>query len=271
MPLNILLAGGARPDVIEAFADAAAMLAGGGDVIVAGGPFRRAGELDDMRRLCHARRIGLVVPTIDDDLPLWSAMSGGLADSGTLVAVSPTATIALCHDRYLATRSLAALGFPAAPAWLPAQVSPELPMPVVVSARTPRTQATPVVIDRYTDLDRYLTRHPDTIVQPLPQGPLVDVDVCCDASGRLTVVGHPEFAEVAVSVTAALHIMGAAAIQAAIEGDRLVIRNVSARFSGRLAGGVPRALVELAVTQSAHPLWMDGLETAPVSVMGAVA
>jgi hypothetical protein len=75
MPLNVLLAGGADSTMRQAFAQAAQDVAAGGDVLVTPGPFRRAHEIDEVRAMAHKHGIGLIVPTIDDDLPLWAALA----------------------------------------------------------------------------------------------------------------------------------------------------------------------------------------------------
>ena len=124
MPLNVLLAGGAEASTVHAFAKAALEVTGGGDIFMTQGPFRRAHEIDEARALARRHDIGLIVPTIDDDLPLWAALAGSFAAEGTHVAVSAPSTVALCHDRHVLCRSLTLMGIPAAATWLPGQVSP---------------------------------------------------------------------------------------------------------------------------------------------------
>lgn len=272
MPLNVLLAGGADEPVRHVFARAAQELAGGGDIFVTNGPFRRAHEIEDVRLLALRHSIGLIVPTIDDDLPLWAALAGGFAASGTYVAVSPASTVAMCGDRHVACRSLNLMGIAAAASWLPGQVSRELPMPLIVLTRNPRHGIKPIRVTTYHDLDRCLSQQPDAVVQAGLDGTEFTVDLCCDLRGRLLTVIPQEYAELALCITSRLQLVGPASIHGTLSGDRAVVREISPRLSGAMdmtldAGArVPRLLVEMALERQGR-LTYGG----PTAVMGAVA
>lgn len=273
MPLNVLLAGGAEAPTVHAFAKATLEVAGGGDVFMTQGPFRRAHEIDDARALARRHDIGLIVPTIDDDLPLWSALAGSFAAEGTHVAVSSASTVALCHDRHVLCRSLSLMGIPAAATWLPGQVSADLPFPLLVMSRNPRAGTPPIEVQSYEELDHVLGQRPDAVVQARLDGPEFEVDVCCDLQGRLLTVTPTEYAELAVCVVSALHISGPATVFGTLSGDRPVIRSISPRLSAHLdmsygAGArVPVELVEMALVRRNETVVYGGVSAA----MGAVA
>ncbi len=272
MPLNVLLAGGAGVDTVHAFAEAAQALAGGGDVYMTHGPFRRAHEIDEARALTRRHDIGLIVPTIDDDLPLWAALAGSFAADGVHVAISPAATVAMCHDRHVMCRSLALMGITAAASWLPGQVSRDLAMPLLVWTRNPRAGAEPVCVHSYHELDVLLSQRPDAVVQAKLDGQEFEVSLCCDGGGRLLTVAPSEYAELAVCVASAVHLTGPATIHGTLTGDRPVVRAISPRLSTALevSGGagarVPAALVTLAL-ESRIATTYGGVTAA----MGAVA
>lgn len=273
MPLNVLLAGGADTPMLQAFAQATQAVAAGGDVFVTPGPFRRAHEIDEVRAMSQKHGIGLIVPTIDDDLPLWAALSGSFAAAGTHVAVSSASTVAMCHDRHLTCRSLALMGIPAAATWLPAQVTTDLPLPLMVLSRNPRAGAEPVRVSSVQELDFCLSHRPDAIVQAALDGPEFEVDVCCDLKGRLISVTPTEYAELAVCVTSAVQLVGPATIYGTLAGDRPVVRAISPRLSTTMdltqgaAARVPTALVEMALVRRTQLGMYGGL----AAVMGAVA
>lgn len=272
MPLNILLAGGAEATMRYAFSKAAQEVADGGDIFVTNGPFRRAHEIDDVRRLAARHGIGLIVPTIDDDLPLWAALAGGFAADGTHVAVPPASTVAMCHDRHVMCRSLTFMGIAAAASWLPSQVSRDLPMPLVVLTRNPRHGIDPVRVTSYRELDLCLAQRPDSVVQAGLEGPEFTVDLCCDLEGRLLTVIPSEYAELAVCIASAVRLSGPATIHGTLAGDRPVVRTISPRLSRTLdmtqgAGArVPVMLAEMALERRNR--WTYRGTTA---VMGAVA
>lgn len=273
MPLNVLLAGGADAPMIHAFAKAAQEAAGGGDVFMTHGPFRRAQEIDEVRALTRRHQIGLIVPTIDDDLPLWAALAGSFAAEGTHVAISPASTVAMCHDRHVMCRSLNLMGIAAAASWLPAQVSRDLPMPLLVLNRNPREGAEPVTVHSYQDLDHLLSVRPDAVVQARLDGPEFEMDLCCDLAGRLLTVTPSEYAELAVCVASAVHLAGPVTVHGTLAGDRPVVRAISPRLSAALdmsqgAGArVPVELVEMALERRSRMNRFGGVSAA----MGAVA
>jgi hypothetical protein len=273
MPLNVLLAGGAGAPMVHAFVKAAQDAAGGGDVFTTQGPFRRAHEIDEARALTRRHDIGLIVPTIDDDLPLWAALAGSFAAEGAHVAISPASTVAMCHDRHVTCRSLNLMGIAAAPSWLPAQVSRDLPMPLWVLSRNPREGVEPVCALSYSDLDRLLSERPDAVVQQRLDGPEFEVDICCDLTGRLLAVTPSEYAELAVCIASAVHLTGPATILGTLTGDRPVVRAISPRLSTAVdvtqgAGTrVPVELVEMALERRNRVNRFGGVSAA----MGAVA
>jgi hypothetical protein len=273
MPCNVLLVGGADAATREAFSTAAAEVAGGGDIFVAPGPFRRAHEIDEVRDLTRRHRIGLIVPTIDDDLPLWAALSGRFAAEGTCVAVSPVSTVAMCHDRHLACRSLGLMGIATAQTWLPSQVSRDVPMPLWVLTRNPRHGADPVRVTSYDALDRCLSQRPDAVVQAAIDGAAFTVEACCDARGQVLAVVPSEFAELAVCVASAVRFVGAFTIDGVLSGDRPVIHSISARLAehahfGTPAGQrVPSTLIEMALERRRTTPKFGGVSAA----IGAVA
>lgn len=273
MPCNVLLVGGADAATLEAFSSAAIDVAGGGDVFVTPGPFRRAHEIDEVRELTRRHRISLIVPTIDDDLPLWAALAGRFAAEGVCVAVSPAATVAMCHDRHLACRSLALMGIATAQTWLPAQISRDVPMPLWVLTRNPRHGSEPIRVTSYEGLDLCLSHRPDSVVQAALQGPAFEVDACCDAHGHVAVVIPSEFAELAVCLASAVRFVGAFTVHGVLSGDRPIVQSISARLADHAhlatpAGQrVPSTLIQMALERRNARQTYGGISAA----IGAVA
>jgi hypothetical protein len=55
-----------------------------------------AGYLDEVRAICDAEHVRLIVPTIDDELPIFAAARGKFTADGVNVACSPAPTNLLC-------------------------------------------------------------------------------------------------------------------------------------------------------------------------------
>lgn len=63
--------------------------------------------------LCDHWDIGLVVPTIDTELPMWAALAPGLRDRGTIAAVSSPHAIDIAADKHQTNAFLRVNGLPA--------------------------------------------------------------------------------------------------------------------------------------------------------------
>src|SRR5262249_37750222 len=132
MSLNVLItAASRRVPLVQAFQRALDRIEGGGTVIVTDvNPLSPAvhtadrayqvplasetGYTDEILTIARAERVALVVPTIDDELPLWSAVRSKFMAHGIRVAVSPGETTAICNDKYATCRTLVAHGVAAA-------------------------------------------------------------------------------------------------------------------------------------------------------------
>ena len=68
--------------------------------------------LDAIAAICEREHIGLIVPTIDDELELFGAAAADLRVAGDQLAVSPEATSRICNDKLLTCQHLRAHGYP---------------------------------------------------------------------------------------------------------------------------------------------------------------
>lgn len=75
-----------------------------------------------MLELCREHAIGLVVPTIDTELPVLAASRERFREQGTLVGVSSPETIAIAYDKVATHRWLVAEGLPTVEQATPAEI-----------------------------------------------------------------------------------------------------------------------------------------------------
>ncbi|MGE3579286.1 MAG: ATP-grasp domain-containing protein [Vicinamibacterales bacterium] len=256
--------------------------------------------IPELLALCDAEGVGLAVPTIDDELPLFAAATPAFRRRGVLTAWSPPETARICNDKYLTSLHLAAHGIPVARAVLPGERMPDMALPLFIKPRGGRggIGAFPVRSER--ELAFFADYVPDPVVQEYLDGPEFTIDVVCDGAGeplaivprervviragvsdRGRTVKHPALIALAARVCRALHFVGPLNIQCRIptaphyEG-RPVVFEINARFSGgiplTIAAGadVPAMLVDLALGRPVAPrigaftdgLWMTNHETA---------
>lgn len=252
------------------------------------------GYLDEIEQICRQDAIGLVIPTIDDELPLFAAAAPRLAHLGARVAVSPPETCELCNDKFETCQVLDARGVAAATSYLPETLPPEPLLPLFVKPRGGRGGVGAVAVSTRRELDFYLEQVEQPVIQEYLAGPEFTIDVLCDFGGRpLAVVPRERVViragvidrgrtvhdtrliELGLDCAAALSFRGAVNIQCRVVDGRPVVFEVNPRFSGgmplTIAAGVdmPRLLIELALGRSVRPrvgefragLWMSSYET----------
>jgi carbamoyl-phosphate synthase large subunit len=256
-----------------------------------------AGEpeyVDEVFAIAAAEGVGLVVPTIDDELPLFGRALERFAARGIRVAVSPPDTTELCNDKYRTCRALAACGVAAAPSWRRDELPADPAFPLFVKPRTGRGGVGAYAIRDRRELDFFLDYVEDPIVQAYLDGPEFTIDMLCDFSGRpLSIVPRRRdviragvidrgctvkdqaLIDLALACADVLPFAGAVNIQCRVVEGRPVVFEINPRFSGGIpltvAAGAdfPRMLIDLAAGRRLSPsigafrdrLWMTNYES----------
>jgi carbamoyl-phosphate synthase large subunit len=308
---NVLItAASRRVPLVRAFRHAL-RLSGGGTVIVtdvnplspavyaADRAFRVAMAddpryLDDIMAIAQAAGVGLIVPTIDDELSVFARGAHRFAAEGIRVAVSPEETTTLCHDKYETCRTLTARGIAAAQSFLPADLPERPAFPLFVKPRCGRGGVGAFPIRDARQLAFFLDYVDDTVVQEYLDGPEFTIDMMCDFAGRpLSIVPRervviragvidrgrtvkdPALIGLGLACADALTFFGAVNIQCRVVGGRPVVFEINPRFSGGIpltieAGAdFPLMLVQLAAGRTVAPaigryrddVWMTSYET----------
>jgi carbamoyl-phosphate synthase large subunit len=249
--------------------------------------------LDDILEIARAEHVGLIIPTIDDELSIFARGAARFAAHGIRVAVSPEATTALCHDKYETCRTLAARGVAAAQSFLPGHLPDRPAFPLFVKPRCGRGGVSAYAIRGERDLAFFLDYVDDPVIQEYLDGPEFTIDMLCDFSGRpLSIVPRERVViragvidrgrtvknaaliDLGLKCAAALPFYGAVNIQCRMVADRPVVFEINPRFSGGIpltieAGAdFPRMLLQLATGRVVAPaigsfrdeVWMTSYE-----------
>jgi carbamoyl-phosphate synthase large subunit len=310
--LNVLLtAASRRVPLVRAFKRALGQLGGGTVIVTDVNPLSPAvyaadrayrvplatdpGYADEVRAICESEGVGLVVPTIDDELIPFAAAAPAFRIAGIRIAVSSVETSRVCNDKHLACLTLAAKGIDAAASFLPGEVPAAPTFPLFIKPRCGRGSIGAFQVRSARELAFFIGYVPDPVVQTYLDGPEFTIDLLCDFSGRpLSVVPRervviragvtdrgrtvkdPRLIELALSCASALSFAGAVNIQCRIVDGRPIIFEINPRFSGGVpltieAGAdFPRMLVELALGRRVESaigrfrenVWMTSYETA---------
>jgi carbamoyl-phosphate synthase large subunit len=250
--------------------------------------------IDSILTICDHESIGLVVPTIDDELVMFGEARRSFDDRGIRVAVSPAETSRICNDKYLTAQYLREWEIPAAETWLPSQIAAVPRLPLFIKPRFGRGSVGAFPIKSSRELAFFREYVSTPVIQEYLHGPEFTIDLCCDFQGRLLsvvprervvirsgvtdrgrTVKDPKLMELAETLAHLMPFVGAANIQCRVVDGRPVIFEINPRFSGgiplTIAAGAdfPRMLVEVslgrrvqpAIGQFRHNLWMTNYES----------
>ena len=241
-----------------------------------------------IKSICFRERIHLLVPTIDDELPLFGRHTQDFEAMGIRVSVSSERTGLICNDKYATAQFFKDKNIPFARTWLPAEMkSQELKYPLFLKPRIGRGSVGCFTIRNQRDLNFFLEYVPDPVVQEFLFGREYTVDVLADFRGRIISVvprerlvvrsgvtdrgktlNHPGMIQLATRAAEALEIRGAANIQMKLQDGKATIFEINPRFSGgiplTIASGAdfPAWLIEMCCGRNVRPSigkFTDGL------------
>lgn len=321
MSLNVLItAGSRRVALVDGFRTALTQLGGGRVVLTDVNPLSptvhfvdrayrvplssEPGYISEILRIAKHEGVGLIVPTIDDELTAFACAAPQFAAEGIRVAVSPPETTAVCDDKYALCHALRDRGIEAAPTWRPSDVPSDVPFPLFVKPRVGRGGVGAYPIRSQRELDFFVEYVDDAIVQPYLDGPEFTLDMLCGFNGELLAVVPRErvviragvidrgrtvrdqaLLDLARDCAAALRFVGAVNVQCRVVDGRPTVFEINPRFSGgiglTIAAGVdvPRLLLELVLGFRVRPrigafkshLWMTNYEASVFVEEGRLA
>lgn len=217
--------------------------------------------------ICGAEQIGLIVPTIDDELPLFSAEVARFEALGITVAVSPLATTLACNDKLETCRRLQAGGVSAVDTFLPGELPDDLAYPLFIKPRFGRGSVGAYAVPS----ERFLPFFCELVEQPVLQhflsGPEFTIDLFCDAAGtpisavprervviragvidRGRTCSDPALIDLALACARVLRFFGPVNIQCRVAGGVPTVFEINPRFSG----GIPLTIA----AGADFPLWL---------------
>lgn len=252
------------------------------------------GYIEAVLDVCHQANIGLVVPTIDDELPVFGRARDQFDAAGIVLAVSPWQTTETCNDKLATSEFLLAHGVAAARTYLPRDVPASESLPLFVKPRYGRGGVGAFPARTAAELAFFSSYVADAVVQEFLEGPEFTLDMMCDFDGRVLsivprervviragvsdrgrTVHDPRLMALAVQTAAVLRLAGAVNVQCRVVNGHPVIFEINPRFSGGIpltvAAGAdfPKMLVELALGREVAPsvgrfvdnLWMTSFES----------
>ena len=237
------------------------------------------GYIPLIKSICIRENVGLLIPTIDDELPIFGRHRYEFEKMGICVAVSSESTGHVCNDKYASYYFFKERGIPFARTWLPEELDREnLKYPLFLKPRSGRGSVGAFQIKNRGELDFFTGYVPGAVIQEFLTGTEYTIDVLADFEGRVISVvprermvvrsgvsdrgrtfRHSGLIDLAINAAEAMDLRGAANIQVKLEGDDAVIFEVNPRFSGgiplTIAAGAdfPGWLIEMCLGRDPKP------------------
>ena len=222
--------------------------------------------------VCDAEEVNLIIPTIDDELPIFGRVLDRFAQLGITIAASSEQTSTTCNDKYATYLFCQKNRIRTPETRLASHVKfSDIQYPVYVKPRFGRGSVNVFAVHNEAQLRLFLDYVPDAIVQDHLPGTEFTVDVLSDFDGRvLSIVPrerlviragvsdkgvtrkHAEVIAFTREIVEKLQIAGPANIQCKWDGGDVSLIEIIARFSGgiplTIAAGAdfPAWLVQLA-------------------------
>ena len=224
---------------------------------------REPAFLEALLRLCQQHEIKLIVPTRDEELPLFAENKGSFAAAGVVVMISDSDTVRICQDKRGFVRFCHENGFITPTTYESANVPDRSPL--FVKPRYGKGGQKAVRVDSIDELASVLNRMPDAIVQEFVKAPEYTVDLFADFSAKVIsvvpreririVAGEsfvsrtckdPRLIQEAMRLSVALRLIGHNTIQCFYQEPVVKFIEVNPRFGGAahlgFAAGAPTPL-----------------------------
>lgn len=142
--------------------------------------------LPAIRDVCARHDIGLIVPTIDTELPVYAAAAEALRADGIVVSIPGPDAVTIGGDKVETHRWLVAQGFPTVATTTPGEALADRdawPFPLVLK---PRAGSSSIGVSVAHDVAHLTARadEPDLVVQERAEGVEFTADAFVDGQGR---------------------------------------------------------------------------------------
>ena len=136
--------------------------------------------------ICMKENIDLVVPTIDEELPLFGKNKKKFEDEGIIPLVSDELSDLICNDKYKTAQFFIDNHFPFAQTMLPDEIDFEtIKYPLFIKPRVGRGSVKAFPVKNEKELRFFLEYVEDAVIQPFLEGAEYTIDVLAGLDGRI--------------------------------------------------------------------------------------
>lgn len=141
--------------------------------------------LEVILRLCKQRSIKLLIPTRDEELPLFAEHKEKFTEVGTYVMVPDFTTVRICQDKKLFVEFCRDNGFATPRNYDSTNLPDAVEFPLFVKPRQGKGGGQTTRVNSREELELLLKQMPDALVQEFIRAPEYTVDLFTDFSGRV--------------------------------------------------------------------------------------
>lgn len=135
--------------------------------------------------ICAKENVGVIIPTIDQELQIWADNKDAFADKNIAVIISPPDTVAICNDKFSTHQFFKSQGLPFPGTYLPQHLSYRMNFPLFIKPRQGRGSIMSFKVNNKRELDFFVDYVPDPVVQDYLDGKEFTVDAYFSRDHRL--------------------------------------------------------------------------------------
>jgi carbamoyl-phosphate synthase large subunit len=208
------------------------------------------GFVNFMIKLCSSLKVDLLIPTRDEELPIFAKSKERFAKVGTRVMVADKKAVETCQDKKQFIQFCQKHGF-ATPRGYDKKESKKLRFPVFVKPRYGKGGMQAMRVNSGKELEIAMKNIPDAIIQEYVQAPEFTIDLFANFAGKIISVvpreriaifsgesfisktsKNPLLIEESVRMANALHLVGHNTIQCFLDKGKVKFIEVNPRFGG---------------------------------------
>lgn len=208
-------------------------------------------------KICRKEKIDLIFPLIDPDIPILAAHVKEISETGATPVVLPEEYVAKTTDKVETKRFFNSIGIRTSKWWLPEDFAPDETFPVYIKPRSGSASDNTHKIRDYEELEFWVKRVPNPIIEEFLPGPEVTNDVVCDMDGDVLAVVSRERIETrggevtkgktirddriidsCATIARALKTIGPITIQYMMKDGEPFFTEINARFGGGFPFGL---------------------------------
>jgi len=268
--------GGGRVIGIDANPRSAALYVADKSYVIPSGTGKKF--IKTVQDICRKHDVRLIVPTRDEELPIFATEKDSFQDMGVTVMVPDPSVVQICQDKHLFIDFCVSNGFFVPKTYSRDDLFPVPELPLFIRGRFGKGSNTAFRADTLEELEYLLKKIDDPVIQECIDADEYTIDLFADFEGniisvvprkRLLIFGGESFVGMtsknwtlineAIRLAKTLKLTGHNTIQCFLQGDKVLFIEVNPRYGGGanlgFASGAftPRYLVQIVAEKSLSP------------------